>query len=292
MSIPSRDTLDAIFNNELDCINYLISKNVFYTTYECPRCGSEMKLYIQRKKFQCNKKVCKGYQLSFKKGTFFFGSNLKCIQILRLAHLWISGVGRDSAIIISGHSPNTVTIFYKHFRQLVCEALNDEDMIIGGPGIIIEVDETKLGKRKYNRGHRVDGVWALVGIERTLEKKIFIIPIENRSSEIIDNILCKHVKEGSIIYTDCWKGYQNLQIKFNFQHETVNHSKEFFNHHNGVCTNTVEGLNNGIKTKIKARNRVKTGIEAHVLEYIWRRQNKNNLWEEFINALKNIHYDA
>jgi hypothetical protein len=28
-------------------------------------------------------------------------------------------------------------------------------------GIIVEVDETKLGKRKYYRGHRVVKVWVI-----------------------------------------------------------------------------------------------------------------------------------
>jgi hypothetical protein len=53
-------------------------------------------------------------------------------------------------------------------------------MRIGGAGVIVEIDETKLGKRKYHRGHRVEGVWVLVGIERTKEKRMFAVEVERR----------------------------------------------------------------------------------------------------------------
>lgn len=46
--------------------------------------------------------------------------------------------------------------------------------MIGGPGVIVEVDESKFGKRKYNKGHKVPGVWVFGGVERTLERKCFL----------------------------------------------------------------------------------------------------------------------
>jgi len=36
---------------------------------------------------------------------------------------------------------------------------------IGGPGCIVEI-ESKFGKRKFNHGKRVDGVWVFGGIEQ------------------------------------------------------------------------------------------------------------------------------
>ena len=37
--------------------------------------------------------------------------------------------------------------------------------MIGGPGIEVEIDESKFGRRKHNRGRQVDGHWVFVGIE-------------------------------------------------------------------------------------------------------------------------------
>ena len=39
------------------------------------------------------------------------------------------------------------------------------DRRIGGKGVKVLIDEAKLGKRKYNRGHRVNMVWIFRGIE-------------------------------------------------------------------------------------------------------------------------------
>lgn len=49
-----------------------------------------------------------------------------------------------------------------------------------GAGLIVEVDETKLGKRKYHKGHKVKGARFVAEIERTSEKKMVLLPVEKR----------------------------------------------------------------------------------------------------------------
>lgn len=74
------------------------------------------------------------------------------------------------------------------------------------------------------------------------------------------------------------------------QHETVNHSENFLDPETGVHTNTIEGLWNGIKLQIAPRNRNKELIENHLLEYIWRKHNKGNLWESLLFAFRTTGY--
>ena len=46
----------------------------------------------------------------------------------------------------TGHNPNTVTTFQKHFRQLVGSTLEEKDQNIGGERIIVQIDEIELCK--------------------------------------------------------------------------------------------------------------------------------------------------
>ena len=60
---------------------------------------------------------------------------------------------------MTGHSPNTITNFLNYLRELIISTLEDEITKIGGENIIVEIDESKFGRRKYHRGRRVERVW-------------------------------------------------------------------------------------------------------------------------------------
>lgn len=283
--------LAEILFNDVAATQYLLDKHVFYDNITCSKCGSAMEKQINNGVFRCTRRTC-STKSSLRAHTFFYGSKLNCAQILLLAKLWLDKVSITSAMGLSGHSANTVVGFYRHFRQLVSSALDVEDTIIGGQGVIVEIDETKLGKRKYNRGHQVEGVWVLVGIERSVRRKMFCVPIEKRDAETLRNLVYRHVHPESIIYTDMWKGYDWISRDPEFEHGVVNHSVGFKDLVTGVHTNTVEGTNNGIKLRIPVRSRIKVGMEDHLAEFIWRRKHEgSNLWDMFIEAIRDIHYD-
>ena len=233
----------------------------------------------------------RGSRISINRGTFFYGSNVNYLDILKLGLLWLAKAPVDTALVLTGHSEHTVCNFYRYFRQLTCSALKEEDTVIGGAGITVEIDETKLGKRKYHRGHQVDGVWVLVGIEKLPHGKIFLVAVDNRSQRTLLRIIQQHVHPDSEIETDLWKGYSGLSSA-GFVHRTVNHSQTFVDPLTGACTNTGEGLNSGLKRRIPIRNRTAKGIEDHLGEYVWRRQNASRLFCGFIEAIKDIHYNV
>jgi transposase-like protein len=189
------------------------------------------------------------------------------------------------------HSSATIVDYYGFFRALVADSLNEEDWTIGGDEIIVEVDESKFGKRKHNRGSHREGAWVIGGIERTCGRKFFVEVVERRDGVTITDVLSRHILPGSIVHTDLWRGYCGIDDVLGVEHRTVNHSVAFIDHETGVHTNSIEGKWAALKRKITLRGRVSETLPDHLFEQIWRARNKDRLWEGFLSTLKEIHYD-
>jgi transposase-like protein len=290
MRMPTLASLQPLFDNENEAISFLFQHSAFYKERLCPNCGTNMKPNLEQKTFRCYKRTC-NHKVSLMKNSLFQQHRIPCSKILQMAYFWLSGMKSNTAVILTGHSKNTIASYYGMFRQLVSDSLDEEDFQIGGEGVVVEIDETKMGKRKYNRGHRVEGVWVVGGVERTAERRVFLVTVENRNAETMRDVISRHVREGSIIYTDMWRGYNGISDGGEYQHHTVNHSIHFRDPQTGVHTNSIEGTWNGLKIKVPVRSRNEGRVEGHLFEFIWRRQQKYNLWIGFLNALRKVHYE-
>ena len=62
---------------------------------------------------------------------------------------------------------------------------------IGGPGTTVQIDESKVGKRKYHRRHRVEGQWVSGGIEEECRKR-FLVLVEDRTEATLLPIIKKN----------------------------------------------------------------------------------------------------
>ena len=56
----------------------------------------------------------------------------------------------------------------------------------GGPGLVVEIDECKIGRRRYHRGRIVEGNWILGMIDRnTKEDRMAVCPGNQRDADTI-----------------------------------------------------------------------------------------------------------
>ena len=156
---------------------------------------------------------------------------------------------------------------------------------IGGNGVEVEIDESKFGKCKYHRGHRVEGQWVFGGREKYNKQRIFMIPVHNRKAKTLIPIIKKWIAPGSIIHSDCWKAYSSLS-KLGYTHVTVNHSKEFIDSSTAACTNAIESDWRHAKVHIPAYGTHIGDHTGYLAEFMWRRSNCDK--DKFITLLNDI----
>ena len=93
----------------------------------------------------------------------------------------------------------------------------------------------------------MEGQWVFGGIEQD-RRKCFLVAVEKWDEETLLPIIKKWITPGTIIVSDCWKAYTNLD-KHGYEHLIVNHSAEFVNRDDNH-TNKIEGHWRQAKWKI------------------------------------------
>lgn len=149
-------------------------------------------------------------------------------------------------------------------------AINNNDSMLGGEGKVVEIDEAKMGRRKYNRGRWIEGQWVFGGIERDT-KKMFVVPVENRTRETLLDVIKRRIAPGSVIYTDCWRAYDTLE-EHGYIHANVNHSQNFVDPTTGAHTQNIERHWRELRSKVPKYGRVEEHFEGYIAEFLFLRK--------------------
>jgi hypothetical protein len=144
--------------------------------------------------------------------------------------------------------------------------LLDNPQKIGGPGKTVEIDESKFGKRKYNRGHHVEGQWIFGGVERGTGRSFFV-PVEDRTQRRLTGAILTWTDPETRIISDCWAAYNDL-YRQGYTHKTVNHRIGFVDPTTGAHTNTIESYWQHLNVYVDSYNR-KKGYELNLAQYMF-----------------------
>lgn len=272
----------------------------------CERCLDDVTDVVNedgRHEVRCVNEDCrwfwrrgKPFQCSFFRGSLLQKCKLPKNEVLHLFYLWLQKVPAKTAASMLGWRADTAGRWLKHLRQIVTEMIltgDFSDVVLGGPGIIVEIDESKFGKRKYNRGRRANGDWVMGMVERTTRRRIVMIVVKDRSAETLLPIVSKFIAPGSIIHSDMWKAYGNISSipLRNYEHRTLCHKDEFVASDEwGTHTQTIEGNWGSCKREIPIQIRTGQDLQDYLFEFSWRRQNAGDLWPAMLHALSNVRY--
>lgn len=177
-------------------------------------------------------------------------------------------------------SSSTISYYYKSFRELlyaVVENIKNENGLLGEKkGSIVEVDESLIGSRKYNRGRYKNGHWIIGMIERQTNNVRFE-KIVTRDRDTLLCVLKKYVHKNATIITDCWKGYTDVKSYFH-KHITVNHSENFISPSTGAHTQRIECQWRLVKRRIRSKHGGSNSdnLTLHLCEYIYRHHRRDD----------------
>jgi len=215
--------------------------------------------------WRCDNRNCSD-QHTIHKYSFFSGSKLSLEQILKIVYYWTHKYSQELVIQETKLSNHTVIDFYNFCREVCSIVTEKQSEQIGGPGKVLEIDESKFGKRKYNHGKRVLGVWVFGGIEwDSNPSKCFFVTVEDRSTATLIPINKRWILPGTTIASDCWKAYSSLQQE-GYIHTTINHSIQFVSE-TGTHTNNTESRWNSLKKSLPKFGTQKHFYNCYFAEY-------------------------
>jgi hypothetical protein len=151
-----------IFNTEEKCLQFFLEEGIVYQQLLCTECATTMSIVMKYNEhyYRCHKGGCKAIKSLFY-GTILYNSKLDSPKVMMIAFLWLKKASMSLIVNITGISDKTVKTYVDQLVGIIACSLDEQDTMIGGEGIEVQLDESKFGKRKYNRGHPVEGVWVL-----------------------------------------------------------------------------------------------------------------------------------
>ena len=160
-------------------------------------------------------------------GTWFQRSNLSVSKVCQMNCLWLNIRCPRQFFTLSeiGVSVNSVVRWSWFCREVCIFWLSRESEVLGGPGVVVEIDEAKLGMRKYYRDGWMDQHWFFVGFECG-SKKCFLVSVLSRGPDVLLDVVRRWIQPGTTVVSDCWKVYDCLSSE-GFVHESVTQSKNF-----------------------------------------------------------------
>jgi transposase len=169
----------------------------------------------------------------------------------RLIEHFVAGATARCAADLVRVNPKTGIYYFLRLRETIAYHLDQEaDAVFSGE---IEVDESYFGgKRKGKRGRGAAGKVPVFGLLKR-GGKVYTKVIPDASSATLYPIIERKVVPDSIVYSDCWRGYNVLDVS-DFKHFRINHSKLFADKNNHI--NGIENFWNQAKRHMRKFNGV------------------------------------
>lgn len=276
----NEDSLTKYIDSPREFLSFCFELGILQPSFRCSSCKKEMKLikfkcsdgYIWR----CSRYKCLYKTISIRKNSHFLKIKAPLLNIVRIIYKWtqmtpIKNIKHELKV-----GKSLIKTVINIFEPIIKKMSNRK---IGGVDKIVEIDESCLTKMKYNVGRPLQRIWCIGGIERG-SNKVFFTTSNLRDQSTLDKIITKYVTKGTTIYTDSWRGYNNLK-NIGYNHEIVCHKENFLNPNNKeIHTQTIEITWRWLKKYLKTYPSIKKkNINFLIRQYFYLKAKKNDFKE-------------
>ena len=122
------------------------------------------------------------------KVVFFANSNIPLPKWLHLMYLWATKASNKQTQLQTGLSNHTIIDAFACLRKICGRYLQENPIQLGGPGIIVPVDESQFShKPKHHRGRAAEiPIWVFGIVDTSFKPSVgFMEIVENRGAEIL-----------------------------------------------------------------------------------------------------------
>lgn len=219
------------FASNLKCWQVL-NDLVFGERLVCPICSDHLSAVYVRRYLWCS--YCRRkYRATAWRSSWLYGMKLSHRQLFILLWCWQNRKSPDTARLLASVSYTTVDRWYGRFRQNL-PASREVQLVAAAAS-----DESYFGKLKSKQDQII--VAGVLAVNEQLRLQV----VTSRNAETLSRFIRDTVKEGALVITDQWWGYEELELH-GYSHESWNHSRGRY-----AGTNQIERVWSALKRYLR-----------------------------------------
>ena len=272
-----------------DAIQFLQQHGILHNPRICANCVRPMTMNLRTSpkgdRWRCSVRGCRK-EVGLRIDTWLQHSKLSYRTIVLFIYCWSKEMTSVKFCKEQLKIEKKSVIDWNNFLREVCAAeLLANPVVIGGPGRIVELDESLFSRRKNHQGRTLPQQWVFGGIDST-SRDCFMYTVPDRSGPTLLPIIQQSIAPGTIIMSDMWAAYGGINA-MGFAHLQVNHTYNFVDPQTGAHTQNIENSWKNAKQRNKRQHGThRQMLDSYLCEWMWRQRLRNvNLFDQMLQDI-------
>lgn len=279
-----RDHLDTLKSRE-KLLKFLIDHGCLIESVRCVQCQRVVPLHTENLHYSCRswlgyifpkrkkkRKICCSFFLSGRRGTFFENASLSIEKICKFVLFWLM-VPRTQLVFLKEQlnlSSTTAVKWSSHCRHICIAWVEKNAKPLGGNGIIVEIDVTKIWKRKHHRNSSAPVKWEVGGYERE-SGEIFLVQVEKKDKATLLEVIKERVLPGTTIIINRQYAFASLETE-GYELKAVDPTEPCKGSENGVHINHILCFWRQVKESVPKFGYRLQSCEGYLCEFLFKRK--------------------